>query len=460
MFASLQIKDDTKRPVYCALIQLLRAKDLSVRLAAIRSLCFHIEDANFSEKDFSDLLPVCQRSSRFEGSQIGDANSGIGSPKFNSKSLFVFPSVHALVYATVEVIPYANNLMQFFQRLLCNAPAHSSKGVDINGPDELNLLEGSMLLWEATLSHAPAMVPQLLAYFPCLVEVLERNFDQLQVAVDITEGYIILGGREFLSMHASSVVKLLDLIVGNVNDRGLLSTLPVIDILIRIPYSFVTLYKVVLYNILGISCFDCPTSCHGCKLLHPCYPMEVPPLITSTLQKLVVICLSGGDDGNPSKTAVKASAATILARILVMNTSYLAQLTSEPSLSSLLQQTGVAIDSNILLCLVDIWLDRVDNVSSPQKKIFGLALSIALTLRLPQILDKLDQMLSVCTSVILGGTDDLTEEVSSGDTVSSSRMHGEGSLPNQALRSYQPIVIGKLGARKSSNMCFRSWGVI
>lgn len=49
------------------------------------------------------------------------------------------------------------------------------------------------------------------------------------------EDYIILGGTEFLRMHASSVAKVLDLIVGNVNDRGLLSTLPVIDILVQVP---------------------------------------------------------------------------------------------------------------------------------------------------------------------------------------------------------------------------------
>lgn len=42
-----------------------------------------------------------------------------------------------------------------------------------------------------------------------------------------------------------------------------------------------------------------------------------------------------------------------------MNTNYLAQLTAEPSLSSLLQQTGVNIEENILLCLVDVWLDKV-----------------------------------------------------------------------------------------------------
>nr|GME15513.1 importin-11 isoform X1 [Ipomoea batatas] len=232
-------------------------------------------------------------------------------------------------------------------------------------------------LWEATLINAPSMVSELLGCFPCLVEILERSFDHLKVAANIIEDYIILGGREFLSMHTSSVTKFLDLVVGNVNDRGLLSILPVVDILVQ------------------------------------CFPVEVPQLISISLQKLIVICLTGGDDHDPSKTAVKASAAALLARILVMNTNYLGQLTSEPSLSASLQKAGFPSEENILLCLVDIWLDKADNVTSHQKKTISLALSIILTLRLPQVLDKLEQILSVCTSVILGGgEEDLTEEES------------------------------------------------
>lgn len=257
-----------------------------------------------------------------------------------------------------------------------------------------------MLLWEATLCHAPSMVPQLLAYFPCLVEIMERSFDHLQIGVNIIEDYIILGGMEFLSRHASDVAKLLDLIVGNVNDRGLLTTLPVIETLIQ------------------------------------CFPMEVPPLINSTLQKLTVICLSG-DDYDPSKTAVKASSAAIFARILVMNTNYLAQLTAEPSLLLLLQNSGVQIGKNVLLGLIDVWLDKVDNVSSLQKKTYGLALSTVLKLRLPQTLEYLDQILSVCTSVILSSNDDVSEEESSGDTISSSRSQGEDVIPSKELRRRQ-----------------------
>ncbi|KAF8369582.1 hypothetical protein HHK36_032393 [Tetracentron sinense] len=168
-----------------------------------------------------------------------------------------------------------------------------------------------------------------------------------------------------------------------------------------------------------------------------CFPMEAPSLISNTLQKLILICLSGGDDRDPSKTAVKASSAAILARTLVMNTNYLAHLTSEPSLSSALQQAGVQIEENILLCLVDIWLEKVDNVTSIQRKTFGLALSIILTLRVPQVLDKLDQILSVCTSVILSGNDDFNEEESSGDNMNSTETHSEGTIPSKEFKRKQ-----------------------
>lgn len=417
-----EVKDDTKRPVYCALIRLLQDKDLSVGLAACRSLCLHIEDANFSEKEFADLLSICWDSCFKLIEEVQE---------FDSK-VQILNLVSMLTEHVSEVLPFANKLVQFFQKVWEESSGESllqiqllvalknfvvalgyhsplcydmllpilQKGIDINNPDEINLLEDSMLLWEATLCHAPSMVPQLLSYFPCLVEIMERSFDHLQIGVNIIEDYIILGGMEFLSRHASDVAILIDLIVGNVNDRGLLTTLPVIETLIQ------------------------------------CFPMEVPPLINSTLQKLIVVCLSG-DDYDPYKTAVKASSAAIFARILVMNTNYLAQLTAEPSLLLLLQNSGVQIGKNVLLGLIDVWLDKVDNVSSLQKKMYGLALSTVLKLRLPQTLEYLDQILSVCTSVILSSNDDVSEEESSGDTISSSRSQGEDVIPSKELRRRQ-----------------------
>lgn len=43
-----------------------------------------------------------------------------------------------------------------------------------------------------------------------------------------------MGGNEFLNLHASSVSRLLDFVVENINDKGLLSVIPVIDLLIQV----------------------------------------------------------------------------------------------------------------------------------------------------------------------------------------------------------------------------------
>lgn len=96
--------------------------------------------------------------------------------------------------------------------------------------------------------------------------------------------------------------------------------------------------------------------------------------------------MSGGDDRDPSKTAVKASSAAILARILVMNTNFLAQLTSDPSLAQLLQQAGIPVEENILLGLVDIWLDKVRYLNALLLKEIQILLSLLTSLRPPSLL--------------------------------------------------------------------------
>ncbi|XP_008792739.1 importin-11 isoform X2 [Phoenix dactylifera] len=423
-----EIKGETRKLVYCALIKLLQDNDIAVRLAACRSLCYLVQDTNFSEEDFFELLPTCW-------SLCFNLMEDV--QEFDSK-VQVLNLISVLIeHVGEKIAPFASQLADFFHKIWEESTGESllqiqllaalrnfvfslgyqssicynvllpilQKGIDIDNPDALNLLEDSILLWEATLSNAASIVPQLLDFFPYLVAITERSFDHLKVAVSIIEDYVISGGIGFLNRHASSLAKLLDVIVGNVNDKGLLSTLPVIDILVQ------------------------------------CFPVEAPPLICGVLQKLILICLSGEDDCNPSRTAVRISAGAILARVLVMNTNYLAQLTSEPSLSIALQQAGLSVNQNVLLCLVDVWIDKIDNATAIQRKICALALSIILTLRVPQVIDKLDDILSVCTSVILGGGRELSEEDPSGDATSSSgphnESHGYGGFASKEFRKRQ-----------------------
>ncbi|KAG6487338.1 hypothetical protein ZIOFF_055924 [Zingiber officinale] len=375
-----EIKGDTRKLVYHALIRLLQDNDIAVKLAACRSLCYLVQDTNFSEHDFSEHLPTCWSSCFKLMEEVEEFDSKIWEESTGESLLQI-----QLLVALRNFVCSLGHQSSICSNLLL--PILKS-GINIDNPDSLNLLEDSILLLEATLSNAPSMVPQLFDFFPYLVVILERSFDYLQVATSIIEEYIIFGGIEFLNRHVSSLAKILDHIVGSVNEKGMLSTLPAIDLLVQ------------------------------------CFPTEAPPLIAGVLQKLILICLSQQDGDHPSRTTVVTSSAAILARVLVMNTNYFAQLVSEPAL----QQSGFSVNQNILLALADIWVDKIDSATVIQRKIYALALCIMLTLRMPQIIDILDDILSACTGVILGGGDETTtsEDDSGGDTTSSLALNSDG----------------------------------
>jgi hypothetical protein len=56
----------------------------------------------------------------------------------------------------------------------------------------------------------------------------------LQVTIKIIEDYTIFSGQEFFKNHGASLVNIVDTIVGNVNGKGLLTALPIVDLLIQV----------------------------------------------------------------------------------------------------------------------------------------------------------------------------------------------------------------------------------
>ncbi|XP_020578156.1 importin-11 isoform X2 [Phalaenopsis equestris] len=371
-----EIKGDTRKSVYHALIRLLQDNDIAVRLAACRSLCYLVQDSNSSEQDFFDLLSTCWNMCFKLVEDVQELDS-----KVQVLNLISLLTEHL----GEKITQFAGQLANFFRKMweesvgesllqiqllealrnfVCSLGYQSSvcynmlipilqKGINVDNLDALNLLEDSILLWEAVLSHATSIVPQLLNLFPSLVAIIEKSFDHLQ-----------------------------------------------------------------------------------------CFPLEAPPLMSGVLQKLILLCLSGEDDRNPSRTAVRTSSGAILARLLVMNTNYLGHLASDPALTMALRQAGLSINQNILLCLVDLWVDKIDNTTFIQRKTYASALSIILTLRVPEIIDKLDEILSVCTTVILGGPEDTSQEDSSADATSSSWRNNESlsyynGVPSKELRRRQ-----------------------
>lgn len=418
-----KIKGELRKPVYSALIILLGHGDLAVQLAACHSLQNLIDDVHFYEEEFLEYVPTCLGLliQFMQNAQEFDSKLQI----FNLVSLIIDRLGGKIVPCVDKILAFlpqvwqdseGQSLLQIqvmlaLSRLLVALGPRSSIcydilfpilqcSTDVNQPDELNMLEDGMQLWETTLRNAAVMVPPLMNLFPHLVAVMERNFDHLQAAMNIIQSYILLGGANFVRSNASGVVKIFDVVVGNVKEKGMLYTLPVIDSLIQ------------------------------------CFPVDAPPLLEGILQKLFVMVASGRDDAD----LVKASAGAVLARVFVQNNAFFAQFTSQPSLFLALQQSGMVVSDQIPLFLFfDAWLDKVDSLTSMLKrKLCALALCILLTVSQPQVLDRLEQILSVCTSVLHETAEENNASASSYD-YSSVEDGSMGSVESEESRKRQVI---------------------
>ncbi|EFJ16027.1 hypothetical protein SELMODRAFT_268640 [Selaginella moellendorffii] len=371
-----KIDKDLRRPIYVSLLRLLGDGDLAVQLAACHSLQTLIDDVHFYEEEFVEFVSPC-----LELLFVFMKNA----QELDSK-LQVFSLVTLIIERLGEkVVPCTEKIMIFLPQVWQNSEGQSLLKIqvvlalqrlvaalgsqspccytllvpilqhvtDVNQPDELNILEDGLQLWSTTLRHAPVMIPELLVFFPHLVSALERSIDHLEVSMGIVESYVLLGGAEFLSRHGAGVASIFKMVIGHVKEKGTIRALSVLDTLIQSVRS---------------------ESGFGVTLFCLCR------------QSLFVIVINGRDESD----AVRAMAGAILARVLVQNSNFFAHLSEQPSLSLKLQQSGVSLSASPVVLFFDSWLEKV----------CGLALCIWLTSREPLILDRLEQILGVCTSIL------------------------------------------------------------
>ncbi|KAL5219327.1 hypothetical protein ABZP36_020011 [Zizania latifolia] len=442
-----EIKGVVQKDVCVALVGLLGDQDMAVRLAACSSLCYAVRVFGIWELDLFECILTCLKMC-FKLAE--DAQ------EFDSKmQVLSFVLVLLEYVGGNRIVPFINELSHFFQEIWEESSGECLLQIElldairtfisflgynsphcygmvlpllhyvlnVDNPNALNLLEGTLLLFEATLSNAPSIVPQLLDFFPYLVGIVNRSLDHLKIMINIVEHYIVLVGSDLLQSHAASLESILDTIVGNANDKGLLTTLPTIDLLVQM------------------------------------FPQEVPPLISGALQKLVFISLCGGNEHYPSRTAACVTSGAILARLLVQNRDFLAQLLSEPALVVRFQQAGISVNQNLLLLLVDMWINKVDDADCIQKKEYAMALSIVLTWNIPGVIEKLGDILRLCTSVIIGAHERTCDDSSNGVTVSSLFLNAGPGYSNTSkefkkaqIRDLDPIRNASLGDMLRENL--------
>ena len=96
------------------------------------------------------------------------------------------------------------------------------------------LLEDGLLLWLVTLRHAPAPFPDLLSLFPNWAAAMERSTEHIAVGMRIAASCVLLGGAPFLQAYGGLLVRALTGFVGNVKERGMLTLLPALEVVLQV----------------------------------------------------------------------------------------------------------------------------------------------------------------------------------------------------------------------------------
>jgi len=86
--------------------------------------------------------------------------------------------------------------------------------------ENLFLIETALILWLTLLRLAGSYDSNLGILFGRVKELLAQDLEHVKSLMNITQGYILLGGTTFLSHHSSDLQQILILLVGNVNPRG------------------------------------------------------------------------------------------------------------------------------------------------------------------------------------------------------------------------------------------------
>ncbi|KAL3137934.1 hypothetical protein ABBQ38_005181 [Trebouxia sp. C0009 RCD-2024] len=381
-----KLKGEDRPMAYRALLSLLADADPAMQLAAVASLHALIDDWEFREDQFLDLVGPCFQLL---------ANFMLSAAEFDSQ-LQIFGLMNLIIDRLGDSVkPYAEGLLRLLpsvwqdaegqsllriqvllvlQRLV-NALGPDSPGcynlllpilqqcTAIDQPDELNLLEDGLQLWLIALRNAPSSqsTEGLLNLFPNLTAVMERSTEHVRMACQIITSCVLLGQASFLQRHADAVVRSLEALIGNINERGMLLLFTTLEIILQ------------------------------------CFPKEGPVLLQPLLQRLLVLVLSDKESG-----LTVSNAMTVYARALLQTPHWFLHFceATGPQLPRLGPGLSSTTGEQLLLGFLDRWLDKFDAIGTPAaRKLSALALCNLVTLPLPSILQRLDPIAAHLTAV-------------------------------------------------------------
>ncbi|MEE6458369.1 hypothetical protein FKM82_000265 [Ascaphus truei] len=232
---------------------------------------------------------------------------------------------------------------------------------DVSQPPHIYLLEDGLELWLVTLENCPSITPELLHIFQNMAALLELSSENLLICFKIINAYIFSASSEFLQMYAANLCQSFLEILKDITTDGQVQVLKVVE------------------NVLQVN------PAVGPQMFHALLPPVFRGIIDGERYPVVMATYLG-----------------ILGRVLLQNTSCFSSLLYQMS-----QEYNEEIDQ-ILGNLIEMWVDRMDNITQPERrKLSALALLSLLPSVNSVIQDKFCGIINVCVE---GLHDVMTED--------------------------------------------------
>ena len=394
------------RPVvYEALVLLLRdGEDSAVRLAACAAMRALVDDWNFEEDHFIPFVAPCFQCllALLAVAQEFDTQIqafGLLSLLIERLGERVSPHIGGLVSVLPTIWQAAEGqslvriqVLVALQRLVVTLGEASSSlyptvlpmltySIDVTQPESVTLAEDGMAVWQSLMRQAPSAHAQLTCLVPGFLPLLARGFDQLDEANSILQSYVLLYGRTFMEQYSQVVTGFLDLVIGNVKEKGMLLTLPLIDMVMTLfPAESPMLMRPFLLRLLG-------------AILHESESNLVCGGASSIVGRLLLI-------------DVQAFAEFfVMADAMLMGTSPGAGGITTASATGAVSGEDAArvFESNeTFVRFLDSWLDKIDCIAQYSKrKLTALALCKLFHLCAPTLLlPRLSVMIGIITGIL------------------------------------------------------------
>jgi len=352
-WVGVKMSHERRPALYEIILALLNdSEDMVVRLTAAKTLQSAIDDFEFQKSDFVPFLNDCFNRLYSLLKQVRECESKM-------MVLHVMSFVIERVGSSIR--PYAAALLQYLPMLweesseydmlrcaILNTLLQLVLGLgtgctvmyplllpvlrlatDVNQPAHVYLMEDGLDLWEALLHCAPTPEPALLDLLTNMPALIDYSSEHLRHCIKIVEAYLLLGGESFMKNYSAPIISQLISALSDMRSEGIVMVMKLFETFVQaLPDSGVT----------GIS-------------------SVLPTLVTSIVQD---------DQLYPMEFSVYLS---ILARIALTNSSVLVEL-----LTAVGAENGHGSEE-VLGALLDVWLDKQDNITQMErKKLLALAL--------------------------------------------------------------------------------------